>query len=78
MRMRYVLAVITAMACAQSLGAQAGPVGTVLVANMDDDSVWLIDLETGLHRATVATHIAPARGSGVRRRENRGGDELRR
>jgi len=59
MKRSYVCAIIAAMVFAQGLAAQAGPTGTVLVANMDDDSVWLIDLETGVHRATVQTHIAP-------------------
>ena len=36
-----------------------GPVGTLLVAGMDADAVWLIDLATGLRRAVVETHIAP-------------------
>ncbi len=36
-----------------------GPRGTVLVANMDDDSVWLIDLPSGTLRATLPTRIAP-------------------
>ncbi len=43
------------------VGAQVPmrPVGTVLVAGMDDDSVWLIDAATGALRAAVSTHIAP-------------------
>ena len=36
-----------------------GPRGTVLVANMDDDSVWLIDLPSGTLRATLPTRMAP-------------------
>jgi YVTN family beta-propeller protein len=35
------------------------PSGTILVANMDDDSVWLIDAATGTRRASLATRIAP-------------------
>jgi photosystem II stability/assembly factor-like uncharacterized protein len=35
------------------------PSGTILVANMDDDSVWLIDAATGTRRAALATRIAP-------------------
>ena len=42
-----------------SVSAQEVPRGTILVANMNDDSVWLIDAETGTHRATIETHIAP-------------------
>ncbi|HSG09513.1 MAG TPA: hypothetical protein VLA36_14225 [Longimicrobiales bacterium] len=59
MRMRCAGAALAAMVWAQSLAAQDGPVGTLLVANMDDDSVWLVDIETGLRRATVPTRIAP-------------------
>ena len=42
-----------------SVSAQEVPRGTILVANMNDDSVWLIDAESGTHRATIETHIAP-------------------
>lgn len=35
------------------------PAGTILVANMDGNSVWLIDAATGARRAEIATHIAP-------------------
>lgn len=35
------------------------PGGTILVAGMDADSVWLVDLPTGVRRAGVATRIAP-------------------
>ncbi|MEZ4421843.1 MAG: YncE family protein [Gemmatimonadota bacterium] len=38
---------------------QEPPSGTVLVANMDDDSVWLVDVATGERRGRIATHIAP-------------------
>jgi DNA-binding beta-propeller fold protein YncE len=41
---------------AQGLG---GPQGTLLVAGMDADAVWLIDLPSGRARAVVETHIAP-------------------
>ena len=41
---------------AGEIGAQELPSGTVLVANMDDDSVWLLDLATGERRAVVRTH----------------------
>jgi len=43
----------------RGVGAQELPVGTVLVANMNDDSVWLLDLPTGERRAIVNTRIAP-------------------
>jgi DNA-binding beta-propeller fold protein YncE len=39
--------------------ARPAPAGTVIVANMDDDSVWLIDAATGRRRASFSTHIAP-------------------
>lgn len=39
--------------------AQPTPEGTVIVANMDDDSVWLLDAASGERRASIATHIAP-------------------
>lgn len=39
--------------------AQTLPAGTLTVANMDDDSVWLIDLPTGRRTAVVPTTIAP-------------------
>ena len=39
--------------------AQLALTGTVIVANMDDDSVWLIDAATGRRRASFSTHIAP-------------------
>jgi hypothetical protein len=35
------------------LSAQIPPDSTVLVANMDDDSVWLVDAVTGLRRGVV-------------------------
>jgi DNA-binding beta-propeller fold protein YncE len=54
-----VLCVVATLILAPSVGAQTGPSGTVLVAKMDDDSVWLIDIESGVHRTTIQTHIAP-------------------
>ena len=36
-----------------------GPFGTLLVAGMDADAVWLIDLPSGRQRAVIETHIAP-------------------
>jgi len=59
MKWIHVLSILGVVLLPQDLGAQNGPTGTVLVANMDDDSVWLVDLETGVHRATIRTHIAP-------------------
>ncbi len=35
------------------------PTGTILVANMNDDSVWLLDAESGEMMARIPTHIAP-------------------
>jgi len=59
MKRVHMFSLICAVLLAQNVGAQDRLAGTVLVANMDDDSVWLVDLETGAHRATVKTHIAP-------------------
>jgi DNA-binding beta-propeller fold protein YncE len=57
---RLDLAAIIALALPASLAAQAdAPSGTVIVAGMNADAVWLIDLPSGEHRGTVATHIAP-------------------
>ena len=39
--------------------AQQVPTGTIIVANMDDDSAWLVDATTGERRAVVPTRIAP-------------------
>ena len=42
--------------------AQAEPLspsGTILVANMNDDSVWLVDAESGVMLARIETRIAP-------------------
>jgi len=50
---------VVSLAWAFPVVAQEAPEGTILVANMNDDSVWLIDARTGTHRATVETHIAP-------------------
>ncbi len=45
---------------APAQGASPGePAGTILVANMNDNTVWLIDAATGARRAEVKTHIAP-------------------
>lgn len=35
------------------------PAGTLIIANMDDDSIWLVDLPSGERRATISTTIAP-------------------
>lgn len=52
---------LVALAGPTSAAAQSaeGPVGTLLVAGMDADAVWLVDLATGQRRAVVETHIAP-------------------
>ena len=39
--------------------AQQPPAGTLLVSNMDDNSVWLIDLPSGERRGSIATRAAP-------------------
>ena len=51
--------IVGALLLASGAHAQDGPVGTVMVANMDDNSVWLLDPRTGEHRATVETHFSP-------------------
>jgi YVTN family beta-propeller protein len=55
------LAAIAALPLAAAAqGASPGePSGTILVANMDENTVWLIDAATGVRRAEVKTHIAP-------------------
>jgi DNA-binding beta-propeller fold protein YncE len=53
-----ILALAVAAGSAPCL-AQDMPSGTVLVGNMDDDSVWLIDVPSGVRRAVIPTHIAP-------------------
>lgn len=59
MKRTHLLPILAAFTLCPSVAAQEGVSGTVLVANMDDDSVWLLDLETGERRATIQTHIAP-------------------
>ncbi len=54
-----VAGLVAALGGASPSVAQEAPEGTILVANMNDDSVWLVDARTGRHRATVETHIAP-------------------
>ncbi len=39
--------------------AQTPPAGTILVSNMDERSVWLVDLPSGERRATIPTRAAP-------------------
>lgn len=52
------LFVLAALAAAP-IDAQNVPSGTILVANMNDDSVWLLDARSGQRRAVIETHIAP-------------------
>lgn len=54
-----VVAAAASMAPADAQQSGAGPSGTVIVAGMEDDSVWFVDLPTGERRGIVATHIAP-------------------
>lgn len=58
---RYlVVAAAIALAAPGHLPAQSEqPAGTVIVAGMNADAVWLIDLPTGERRGIVSTHIAP-------------------
>jgi YVTN family beta-propeller protein len=53
------LVLVVLLGGVSGLAAQENPSGTILVANMDDDSVWLIDAGSGERRATIETHIAP-------------------
>ena len=59
--------------------AQEVPTGTLLVANMNDDSVWLLDMKTGERRGIVETHIAPheiaVSGDGLRAAITNYGDQ---
>ena len=59
MRVVRLALIVCGLFLTTALHAQDGPVGTVLVANMDDNSVWLIDALSGEHRATVQTHFSP-------------------
>ena len=58
MRLPSLIVMVIALSTGRVV-AQELPRGTILVANMDDDSVWLLDLPTGERRAVVRTHIAP-------------------
>lgn len=42
-----------------AVAAQQPPSGTLLISNMDDNSVWLVDLPSGERRARIATRAAP-------------------
>ena len=46
---------VCAVLLAAPAASQEVPSGTVLVANMDDDSVWLVDARSGERRAAVAS-----------------------
>jgi DNA-binding beta-propeller fold protein YncE len=54
-------ALVACTPCARGAVAQEArlPTGTVLVAGMDDDSVWLVDLPSGERRGVIATHVPP-------------------
>lgn len=60
-RLRHALAFVLLLAVAAPVAAQSDalPTGTVLVAGMNDDSVWLVDLPTGERRGVISTRIAP-------------------
>lgn len=47
------------LAAVPPAAAQQLPRGTLLVANMNENSVWLLDTETGERRGVVATHVPP-------------------
>ena len=53
-----IVAALMAYPGAEAL-AQDMPSGTIIVANMDDDSAWLLDAATGERRGTIQTVIAP-------------------
>jgi DNA-binding beta-propeller fold protein YncE len=53
------LLLVSVLAPAAPGAAQRLPAGTLLVANMNDDSVWLLDLATGERRGLVRTHVPP-------------------
>lgn len=52
-------ALVVAGTSAPQAWAQEPPAGTVLVAGMGDNSVWLVDLPSGERRGVIETHIAP-------------------
>ncbi|MEZ4416485.1 MAG: hypothetical protein R3E10_12130 [Gemmatimonadota bacterium] len=56
---RALLLATTMLSVVLPAHAQEAPGGTVLVANMNDDSVWMVDVETGERRGMIRTHIAP-------------------
>jgi DNA-binding beta-propeller fold protein YncE len=61
-RLLTVTAAVTAGALpgsARPTSAQSLPQGTVLISNMDEGSVWLVDLPSGEQRATIPTRAAP-------------------
>ena len=61
LRFAAVLSVLALVAMPVPAASQDGglPTGTLLVAGMADDSVWLIDLPSGDRRGVVPTRIAP-------------------
>ncbi|GMV08025.1 MAG: hypothetical protein AMXMBFR53_43000 [Gemmatimonadota bacterium] len=60
-RTLMLLAALVALLGADAVDAQTTPLpeGTVLVAGMNDDSVWLVDVPTGERRGVIATRVAP-------------------
>ena len=50
---------MTALLGVAAVGAQEPPLGTLLVSNMDDRSVWIVDLPSGERRARIETRAAP-------------------
>lgn len=60
-RMAAGLALAAIVLAPPRLDAQTAPIpaGTLVVAGMNDDSVWFIDLRTGERRAVVETRTAP-------------------
>jgi len=57
---KALLLTLSLLALPAALQAEpANPSGTILVANMNDDSVWLVDAESGAMLARIETGIAP-------------------
>jgi DNA-binding beta-propeller fold protein YncE len=52
-------ALLASAPAATPVYAQQPPSGTLLISNMDDNSVWLVDLPSGERRARIATRAAP-------------------
>lgn len=56
---RVLVAAVVVLAGAAAGQAQELPSGTALVANMNANSVWLVDLPSGVRRGVIQTHADP-------------------